>query len=140
MEMAFKNKTNASTRKKKMAKLGLPDCKWSKAPELDWFIDSTIPKDVVRADNTSHKIQGLWLEAVIPLAAIVDKADVGEIGEADIIQGIRNAVLLLGNASQQHSLQRQKTVLHHFNPQFKSSVQDADFTDAPPYLFSANYG
>jgi len=105
MEVAFKTKMNASTRKKRMAKLRFPDCKWSKAPELDAFIASTVPKDVVRADNTSHKTQRLWLEAAALLAAIVDKADAGEIGNTDIIQGIRNALLLLGNVSQQHSLQ-----------------------------------
>ena len=140
MEAAFKTKMNASARRKKMAKLGLPDCKWSKAPELDTFIASTVPKDVVKADNTSHKTQRLWLEAAAPLAAIVDKIDAGEVEEAEIIQGIRNALLLLGNASQQHSLQRRKTILQHLNPQLKSLVQDADFTEAPPYLFGANFG
>ena len=35
MEMAFSSKMNATSRRKKMAKLGIPDCKWSKAPELD---------------------------------------------------------------------------------------------------------
>lgn len=140
MEAAFKSKMNATARRKKMAKLGVPDCKWSKAPELDAFIASTVPKDVVKADNTSHKSQRLWLEAAAPLAAIVDKIDAGEIQEMDIIQGIRNALLLLGNASQQHSLQRRKTILQHLNPQLKSLVQDADFTEAPPYLFGAKFG
>ena len=47
----------AALRGKKMAKLGIPDCKWLKAPKLDAFISSTIPKDVVEADNVSHKTQ-----------------------------------------------------------------------------------
>ena len=140
METAFKSKMNATSRRKKMAKLGIPDCKWSKAPELDAFIASTIPKDVVKADNVSHKAQRLWLEAAAPLAAIVDKIDAGELEEVDVIQGIKSALLLLGNASQQHSLQRRKTILQHLNPQLKSLVQDADFTEAPPYLFGANFG
>ena len=58
-----------------MAKLGVLDCKWSKAPKLDTFIASTIPKDMVKADNTSHKTQRLWLEA---LAVIVGKVDAEE--------------------------------------------------------------
>ena len=57
MEMAFNSKMNATSRRKKMAKLGIPDCKWSKAPELDKFIASTIPKDVVKAENVSHTTQ-----------------------------------------------------------------------------------
>ena len=57
MEAVFKTKMNASARRKKMAKLQLPNCKWSKAPELDTFIASTVPKDVVKADNTPTKLK-----------------------------------------------------------------------------------
>ena len=74
------------------------------------------------------------------LAAIMDKTDGDEISDAEVIQGIRNALLLLGNACQQHSLQRKKAILQHLNPQLKSLVQDADFADAPPYLFGAKFG
>ena len=48
--------------------------------------------------------------------------------------------MLLENASQQHLLQRRKAILQHFNPQLKSLVQDADFAEAPPYLFGTNFG
>ena len=140
MEAAFKTKLNATSQKKKMAKLGTPDCRWTKSPELDSFIASTIPKEVVRNDNAAQKTQRLWLEASAVLAAIVDKSDTDEISDSEIIQGIRNTILLLGNASQQHSLQRRKTILQHLNPQLKSLVQDADFTEAPPYLFGSNFG
>ena len=140
METAFKSKLNTASRKKKMAKLGLPNCKWTKPPELDSFIASTIPKDVVRSDNAAHKTQRLWLEAASLLAAVVDKTDGGEVSEAEMIQGIRNALLLLGNASQQHSLQRRKAILQHLNPQLKSLVQDTDFAEAPPYLFGTKFG
>ena len=87
--------------------------------------------------TTLHKTQTLWLEASAVLAAIVDKSDTAEISDGEIIQGIRNAILLLGNASQQHSLQ---TILQHLNPKLKSLVQDADFAKAPPYLFGTNFG
>ena len=94
-----------------MAKLEVSNCMWSKAPKLDVFTASTVSKDVVKADNALHKTQRLWLEAAAPLAAITDKVDAREIEEIDIIQGIRNTLLLLGNASQQHSLQQRKLVL-----------------------------
>ena len=139
MEAAFKTKLNAASRKK-MAKLGTPNCRWTKSPELDSFIASTIPKEVVRNDNAAQKTQRLWLEASAVLAAIVDKSDTAEISDGEIIQGIRNAILLLGNASQQHSLQQRKTILQHLNPQLKSLVQDADFAEASPCLFGTNFG
>ena len=109
METAFKSKLNVVSRKKKMAKLGLHDCKWTKSLELVSFIAS-----VVRSDNMAYKTQMLWLEAASLLAAIVDKTDGGEVSEAEMIQGIRNALLVLGNAFQQHYLQqRRKAILQH---------------------------
>ena len=74
-----------------------------------------------------------------PLAVIVDKVNSGEIEEIDIIQGIRNALLLLRNASQRHFLQHQKMMLQHLNLQLKLLVQDADFTESLPYLYGANF-
>ena len=62
------------------------------------------------------------------------------ISDSEIIQGIKNAILLLGNAFQLHSLQRRKTILQHLNSQLKSLVQDADFAETPPYLFGTNFG
>ena len=140
VEAAFKTKLNVASRKKKMAKLSTPDCRWIKLPELDNFIASTIPMEVVQNDNASQKTQRLWLEVLSVLAAIMDRSDADEISDGEIIQGIRNALLLLGNASQQHSLQRRKAILQHLNPQLKSLVQDANFTEAPPYLFGTNFG
>ena len=65
----------------------------------------TISKDVFQADNAFQETPRLWLEAVTPLTAIVDKVDSGKIKEVEIVQGIKNILLFLGNVSQQHSLQ-----------------------------------
>ena len=126
---------------KKMAKLGLPDCIWTKAPELDSFITSTILKEVICSDNATQKTQRLWLKTATLLTAIVEKTDGGDISDSETIQKVRNsllllgnALLLLGNASQQHSLQRRKTILQHLNPQIKSLVQDTDLL-MPLHIF-----
>ena len=133
MEAAFKTKPNATARKKKSSKLGLPDCKWTKSPELNAFIASNIPKDVVKNDNTEQKIQKLLLEATAPLTAVVERLVSKDISPAEVIQRVRTALTLLSNASQHHALKRRKMILQHLNPQFKSLVQDANFTDTPPH-------
>ena len=115
----FKSKMNAASRRKN-GEAGPLDYKWTKSPEMDSFITSTIPKDVTRSDNAAQKTQRQWLEAVALLAAIVDK----KIGVKFWRQSIRNA---LRNVSQQHFLQRRKTILQHLNPQLKSLVQNVDF-------------
>jgi len=76
---AFKSRLDNNSRGKKKAKLGLPDSKWLKLPELNSFIASTIPKDVTRADSIAERIQRYWLDAAAPLAAIIEKTDAGEI-------------------------------------------------------------
>lgn len=101
---------------------------------------STTPKDVIQNDNTAQKTQRLLLKAASLLAAIMNKYDGSKVLEAKVIQGIRNTLLLLGNVSQQHSLQSRKAILQHINLQLKSLVQDADFAEAPPYLFGTNFG
>ena len=116
MEAAFKTKLNATARKKKISKLGLPDCKWIKSPELDAFIVFSIPKEVVKNENTEQKIQKLWLEATVPLTVVVECSDSEDISPAEVIQGVRSALVLLGNASQHHALQRRKMILQHLNP------------------------
>ena len=96
MEVAFKSKLNMASKKKKIKKLGMPNCKWTKSLELDSFIASTIPKKVVWNNNAAQKTQRLWLKALSVLAAIMDISDMGKISDGKIIQGIRNALLLLG--------------------------------------------
>lgn len=80
MEAAFKMKLNVAS-KKKNGKAG---------HELDSFIVSTIPKEVAQNDNAS--LQRLWLEASFVLAAIVDKFDVEEILESEIIYWVLQTV------------------------------------------------
>ena len=100
IEAAFKTRMDDTTRTKKKVKLELPDCKWLKPPQLDSFIASTIPKGVVRVVAAAQETHKLWLEATAPLTAIIKKVDAGDIDQAEAIQGIRAALVLLGNASQ----------------------------------------
>ena len=121
-------------------KLGIPYCKWLKLPRLDSFITSTIPKDVIRVDATTQKTHKLWLEETAPLTAIIEKMDAGNIDQAEAIQGIRAALVLLRNAFQHHAIQWRKAVIQHLNPQLKLLVKDEDFAIAAPFLFGPKFG
>jgi len=82
IEAAFKSRLDNTARGKKN---GLPESKWLKLPQLDSFIATSIPKDVIRADSTTERIQRFWLDATAPLIAIVEKSDAGEIDQAEAI-------------------------------------------------------
>ena len=103
MEGTFKTKLNAAYQKKKIAKLGMPDSRWTKSPVLDSFITSTVPKEGIHNENIAQR---LWLEAWVVMAAIVDNSNTDQISDSE---GIRNTISLFGNASQQHFLQRRNT-------------------------------
>ena len=122
-----------------MAKLGMPNRKWTKASELDSFITSTIPKEVVQNNNAAQKTQRLWLKTSSLQAAIVDKTDGGENSGGKIIQGIRNTLLLLGMRPN-NTLSSEGRPFYNTWTQLKPLVQDADFAEAPPYLFGTNFG
>ena len=70
-----------------------------KSPELDAFLASSIPKKVVKNDNTEQKIQKLWLETTAPLTVVVECSDSKDISPAKVIQGVCTALVLMGNAS-----------------------------------------
>ena len=85
-----KTRLNDATRNKKKAKLGLPDCNWLKPLQLDNFVVSTIPKDVIRVDAATQKTHKLWLEATALLTAIIVKVDASDIDQAEAIQRIKS--------------------------------------------------
>ena len=65
---------------------------------------SSIPKEVIKNDNTELKIQKLWLEATAPVTAVVEHLDSKDISPAEVIQGVRTALVLMGNLPQHHTL------------------------------------
>ena len=92
MEAVFKTKLNAAVRKKEIMKLGLPDCNWTKSPELDAFVVSRISKDIDKNDNTEQKFKSV-AQATAPLAAVVECSDSEDFSSEEVIQGIRTALL-----------------------------------------------
>jgi len=86
IEEPFKTRLDDAERNKKKAKLGIPDYKWLKPPQLDTFIASTVPKEVIKADTAAQKMHKLWLETTVPLTAIIKRVDAGDTYQAKAIQ------------------------------------------------------
>ena len=52
---------------------------------------------------------------------------------------IQSALVLMGDAAQNHAALQRKAVLQHLNPQLQFLMKESDFKGAQPYLFGENY-
>ncbi len=140
VETAFKTKLDNAHRKKKLAKFGTPDNRWLRCPKLDPVVSANVSRDATRADRGSSRLHQFVLDAVSPLTATLEMAEAGELTPEAAVANTQAALVLLGNASQQFAADCRKTLLQQLNPKLKSLVEDSDFSDAPPFLFGADFG
>jgi len=64
-------------RKKRVVKLGIPDCHQIRCPKLDGVLKAVLPKDAVKVDGYLSCIQQFWLDAEASLAAMLESAEWG---------------------------------------------------------------
>ena len=139
LETMFGKQMEALSRRKRVQKQGKPDSRWTRCPELDPVVASTLPKDTIKADNKAKRLHTFWLDAVAPIVAVVQDIEDGKVETTEIVKALQTALLFLGNASQHHAVQRRQAILQQLNPQLKSLIKDEDFVDAPPYLFGERF-
>ena len=90
-----------------------------------------------RADRAEKRLQNFWLDAVNPLAYVLEKAEELEL-PAKVIGAI-TSLQLLDNASVQNTIDWRKTILTQMNSRLRGLVRDADFKEAAPLLFGDNF-
>lgn len=139
LETVFSSRLEYATRKAKVTKYGQPDSKWTMCPELSPVVAATLSKEAVKNDKVAFRTQQLWMEATGPLTACLERAHEGELTVQDAIPMIQAALLLMGDAAQNHAALRRKAVLQHLNPQLQSLMKETDFKGAQPYLFGENF-
>ena len=139
LETVFSKRLEAATRRKWVQKQGKPDSRWTKCPELDPVVTSTLSKETIKADNKAKQLHTFWLDAATPLVAAIQDIKDGKVETAEIVKALQTALLFLGNALQHHVEQRHQAILQQLNPQLKSLIKDENFADAPPYLFGEHF-
>jgi len=72
----------------------------------------------------------MWLQAMGPLVATLEKANEGTLTLSDVVPMIQFLLMLMGDASQHQ----------HCNTQLKKLMKDHDFKDSQPYLFGEDLG
>lgn len=132
-------KLDNSSRKSKGTKFGTPDSHWIRCPKMDAVVMANVSKEAERIDCAASWLQLFWLDAVTPLVMLLERDEELQL-PAEAIQMVQTSILLMGNASFHHSMERRRALLQHLNPQLKQLVEESDFKDAASMLFGDNFG
>ena len=140
LETAFSSEMTNPDRRKRVEKFGVPECDFVRCPKLDPMLKSTLPKEAIKADGYLSRLQQFWLDAVAPLAAVIEGAEAGELSIEGAVTAVQSALVLMGNAHQKMAQERRKKVLMQLNPALKSLAEEENaFNKAAPMLFGDEF-
>ena len=86
------------------------------------------------------RLQQFWLDAVAPLAAILEGAEVGELTPEHAYSAAQVALVFMGSANNHMAQERRKRILMNVNPTLKSMADEENaFQQAAPMLFGEEF-
>ena len=103
------------------------------------MVAANISPATKKADRAASRLQHFWLDNVIPLFLMLERADELEL-PAEATSAIQISLQLMGNANHHTSVSRRNALLTQLNLRLKPLFTDADFKEAPPLLFGENFG
>ena len=81
-------------RRKRVEKVGVPDCDQVRCPKLDGVLKAVLPRDATKADGYLSRLQQFWLDAVAPLAALLESAEAGELTPEKAVSAAQTALYI----------------------------------------------
>ena len=137
---AFSKPVANSTRRRWRMTYGMPALDATKSPKLDTMIRPQIPKDAKEADRSLGRLQALLLDAVGPLAHVLEQQRAGRLTPDSAVEAVTQAVRFLGNAQANVSSERRKKIVGHLNKDLRLLVEETErFTSSAPYLFGRDF-
>lgn len=79
LEAAFSVTVANSDRKKRLDRIGVPECGAIRCPRLDPVVQSIVPNNAIKADGYLSRLHQFWLDAVTPLTALIETAEGGKL-------------------------------------------------------------
>ena len=111
LEAVFGKPLEVAMCRKQVQKQGKPDSRWTKCPELDPVVTSTLPKETIKAENKAKRLHTFWLDAATVIMAAIQDIEDGKVETTEIVKALQTALLFLGNASQQYVVQHHQAIL-----------------------------
>lgn len=120
-----------------MEKFGVPDCDSIQCPKFDTVLKTTLPKEAIKANSYLSRLQQFWLDAVAPIAAVMENAEMGELTLKGMVSVVQSVLVLMGNAHQNMAQERRKKILLQLNPAM--AKEEKGFKNAAPMLFGDQF-
>jgi len=118
----------------------IPDTPYTKVPKLDPTIQSRMTPAAKTADRGLSGLQGLVLDAAVPLVNMLESARAGTLNPKDAAESAQQALKLVGNASAHISTERRQRASQCLNKELLTLVEDeSTFDDAAPFLFGSSF-
>ena len=137
---AFSRPLEPRKKKNIKRKYPVPDTPFTKVPKLDLTIQSRMTPAAKTADKNLAGMQGLILDAAIPLVNMLESARAGTLNPKDAAESAQQALKLIGNASAHFSTERRRKASTCLNRELTSLVDDPEtFKDAAPFLFGSSF-
>ena len=140
LETTFRTKLDYTVRRKHLAKIGFPETRWVKTPVLPPVMASILPKETVKEDKRTFRTQQFWLEAAALLVSLLETAHEDRLDPKTVVTMVQSALLLMGDASQHQSANRQEVILKQLDPQIANLIKEEDYSKTLPFLFGEDFG
>ena len=85
--------------KRYIAKYSKPESKRTTCPSISPVVAATLPPAAIRHDKTAFCLQQMYMEAVAPLAALLENTDDDNFTIKEAISMVQSAIQLLGDAT-----------------------------------------
>ena len=113
-----------SARRQLRERFGAPNLPFTASPHLDKVLKSMVPASAKTRDAELARLQALALDAVGPLARIVEDATNGQLTAEDNMDAVQTSLRLLGNLSAQCNRLRRTAVLKNLNPRIADMAEE----------------
>ena len=124
LEVAFSTTLSNADRRKQIAHIKIPDFHEIHCPKLDLMLATVLLKDALKVNGYLSHLQQFWLDAVVPLSAILEGSDARKLMPKQAYVATQSALCLLGNANNHMAQERRKRILMNVNPALKSMVEE----------------
>ena len=104
------------------------------------MVKDRLSQDTVKVDWSLARLQALFLDAVGPLASILEEDDKGSLTTEKATTAARMALRFLGNASVQMARERRKRAIAEMNNKLiELAEKDSIYENASPLLFGDQF-
>ena len=140
LKSTFAKPVPNGTRRQWCTEHGVPRVESMKCPKLDKVVKGQLPKEAKVADGEAAKLQTLILDAVGPLAYILEEAQKGSLMVESAVKAAKTALRFLGYASAHVAQNRRRKVLKELNRDLEGLTEDdKEFAEAAPNLFGDGF-